>query len=84
MLSGAARRGSEPPSSDFMATCSPSTLATSRPPEPNAPRVDPRELPVVKEALVSIDKGGYAEALARVAFLMAHRDAFPLTRLQLA
>ncbi len=53
--------------------------------EPNAPRVDPRELPVVKEALVSIDKGGYAEALARVAFLMAHRDEpLPLTRLQLA
>ena len=53
--------------------------------EPNAPRVDPRELPVVKEALASIDRGGYAEALARVAYLMAHRDEpLPLTRLQLA
>ena len=53
--------------------------------EPNAPRVDPRELPFVKEALASIDKGGYAEALARVAFLMAHRDEpLPLSRLQLA
>ena len=40
---------------------------------------------MVKEALASIDKGGYAEALARVAFLMAHRDEpLPLTRLQLA
>ncbi len=53
--------------------------------EPSAPRADPRELPVVKEALASIDKGGYAEALARVAFLMAHRDEpLPLSRLQLA
>ena len=46
---------------------------------------DPRELPFVKEALASIDKGGYAEALARVAFLMAHEDEpLPLSRLQLA
>ena len=45
----------------------------------------PRELPVVKEALASIDKGGYPEALARVAFLMAHRDEpLPLSRLHLA
>ena len=50
-----------------------------------APAVDPRELPFVKEALASIDKGGYAEALARVAFLMAHRDGpLPLSRVQLA
>ena len=46
---------------------------------------DPRELPFVKEALASIDKGGYPEALARVAFLMAHEDEpLPLSRLQLA
>ena len=46
---------------------------------------DPRELSFVKEALASIDKGGYAEALARVAFLMAHQDEpLPLSRLQLA
>ena len=46
---------------------------------------DPRELSFVKEALASIDKGGYAEALARVAFLLAHRDEpLPLSRLQLA
>ena len=46
---------------------------------------DPRELSFVKEALASIKKGGYAEALARVAFLMAHKDEpLPLFRLQLA
>ncbi|HUH94544.1 MAG TPA: DUF3141 domain-containing protein [Casimicrobiaceae bacterium] len=53
--------------------------------ETAAPRVDPRELPFVRDALASIDKGGYAEALARVAFLMAHKDEpLPLSRLQLA
>ena len=50
-----------------------------------APRVDPRELPFVKKALASIDKGGYAEAVARVAFLLARKDEpLPLSRLQLA
>ena len=49
------------------------------------PPADPRELPVVKQALAAIDKGGYAEALARVGFLMAHQDEpLPLSRLQLA
>ena len=53
--------------------------------ETAAPPVDPRELPFVRDALASIDKGGYAEALARVAFLMAHKDEpLPLSRLQLA
>jgi pimeloyl-ACP methyl ester carboxylesterase len=53
--------------------------------EVDAPRVDPRELPFVKKALASIDKGGYAEAVARVAFLLAHKDEpLPLSRLQLA
>lgn len=47
--------------------------------------VDPRELPFVKQALASIDRGGYAEAVARVAFLLAHKDEpLPLSRLQLA
>ena len=47
--------------------------------------MDVRELPFVKEALASIDKGGYPEALARVGFLMAHRDEpLPLARVQLA
>jgi pimeloyl-ACP methyl ester carboxylesterase len=53
--------------------------------ETQAPPVLPRELSFVKEALAAIDKGGYAEALARVAFLMAHEDKpLPLSRLQLA
>jgi hypothetical protein len=47
--------------------------------------VDPRELPFVKEALAAVDRGGYPEALARVAFLMAHEDKpLPLARVQLA
>ena len=53
--------------------------------EAKALPTDPRELSFVKEALTSIGKGGYAEALARVAFLMAHKDEpLPLSRLQLA
>jgi hypothetical protein len=47
--------------------------------------VDPRVLPFVKDALAAIDRGGYPEALARVAFLMAHEDKpLPLARVQLA
>ena len=60
-------------------------LGGERDPDTVAPAVDPRELPFVKEALASIDKGGYPEALARVGFLMAHRDEpLPLARVQLA
>ncbi len=45
---------------------------------------DPRELPFVKEALASIEAGGYAEAVARVAFLLARKgEPLPLSRLQL-
>jgi pimeloyl-ACP methyl ester carboxylesterase len=45
---------------------------------------DPRELPFVKEALASIDEGGYAEAVARVAFLLARKgEPLPLSQLQL-
>jgi pimeloyl-ACP methyl ester carboxylesterase len=49
------------------------------------PRItDPRELPFVKEALASIDEGGYEEACARVAFLLARKgEPLPLSRLQL-
>jgi hypothetical protein len=43
---------------------------------------EPRELPFVKEALASIDKGGFPEALARVGSLLARRGApLPLARL---
>ena len=44
----------------------------------------PLELPFVKEALASIEKGGFAEALARVGSLLARRGApLPLARLAL-
>ena len=50
-----------------------------------APAGDRRELPVVKRALDSVATGGYAEAVARVAILMAHDDGpLPLSRLNLA
>ena len=43
---------------------------------------EPRELPFVKEALASIEKGGFPEALARVGSLLARRGApLPLARL---
>jgi pimeloyl-ACP methyl ester carboxylesterase len=46
-----------------------------------APAVaDARELPFVQEALAAIDKGGYAEACARMAALLArHGEALPLS-----
>ncbi len=45
---------------------------------------EPRDLPVVKEALESIEEGGYAEAVARVGALLARRGApLPLARLAL-
>jgi pimeloyl-ACP methyl ester carboxylesterase len=47
-----------------------------------APASDPRELPIVKEALASIDKGGYPEAFARVGFLVTRRGDVPLSRLE--
>ena len=55
---------------------------TGREPAEIAP--DARELPFVKEALASIEEGGYAEALARMGALLG-RDAetIPLGRLEL-
>lgn len=45
---------------------------------------DPRELPVVKEALAAIERGGYAEAVARIGSLLAADDQFlPLATLEL-
>jgi len=45
---------------------------------------DPRELPFVREALASIDEGGYPEALARVGALLARRGhPIPLSRMDL-
>ncbi|MBN3832014.1 DUF3141 domain-containing protein [Burkholderia sp. Ac-20344] len=43
---------------------------------------DPRDLPFVKEALASVDRGGYTEAVARAAFLLERSgEPFPLARL---
>jgi pimeloyl-ACP methyl ester carboxylesterase len=47
-----------------------------------APVADPRELPVVREALAAIDEGGYPEAFARVGFLVTRRGDVPLARLE--
>ena len=45
---------------------------------------DPRDLPFVREALESIDKGGYAEAVSRVGYLLVRKgEPLPLARLQL-
>jgi len=45
---------------------------------------DPRALPFVADALASIEQGGYAEAVARVAALLARRgEPVPLSRVQL-
>ncbi len=45
---------------------------------------DPRDAPVVRDALASIEHGGYVEALARVAFLLMRKgEPLPLSRLEL-
>jgi pimeloyl-ACP methyl ester carboxylesterase len=45
---------------------------------------DPRELPVVKEALAAISEGGYAEAVTRVVHLLGRKgEPLPLARLEL-
>jgi len=47
-------------------------------------KTDSRELPFVKEALAQIEKGGYAEALARIGALTGQfAGAIPLDRLQM-
>jgi hypothetical protein len=48
-------------------------------------KVDPRELPYVKEALSAIDQGGYPEAVARIGALVGqYAGAIPLDRLEMA
>jgi pimeloyl-ACP methyl ester carboxylesterase len=59
-----------------------SLYIADREPALAAQPTDPRELPIVKEALASIDKGGYPEAFARVGFLVARRGDVPLSRLE--
>ncbi len=47
-------------------------------------KVNPRELPYVKEALAAIDKGGYPEAMARIGALVGQfAGPIPLYRLEL-
>mgnify|MGYP000737147026 CR=1 FL=1 len=49
-----------------------------------AAATDPRSLSVVRDALSAIDRGGYAEAVARAAYMLERRDGpLPLWRLQL-
>jgi len=59
-----------------------SLYIADREPVPAPQPADPRELPVVKAVLASIDKGGYPEAFARVGFLVTRRGDVPLSRLQ--
>jgi pimeloyl-ACP methyl ester carboxylesterase len=52
-------------------------------PKTAAPAQDPREMPVVKQALAAIEQGGYAEAISRVGYLLARKGKpLPLARLQ--
>ncbi len=54
--------------------------AANGPAEP----LPPREQPVVREALAAIEQGGYADALARAACLLARRgEPLPLARVEL-
>ena len=59
-----------------------SLYIADREPALAAQPADPRELPIVKEALATIDKGGYPEAFARVGFLVTRRGDIPLSRLE--
>jgi pimeloyl-ACP methyl ester carboxylesterase len=48
------------------------------------PVVEPRELPVVQEALSRLSVGGFAEAAARIAFLLQRNgEPMPLSRLEI-
>ncbi len=42
---------------------------------------DPRAMPFVRDALASIKEGGYAEAFARVSYLLTPKGDVPLSRL---
>jgi hypothetical protein len=59
-----------------------SLYIADRDPESAAPATDPRELPIVKQALGSIDMGGYPEAFARIGALVARHGDVPLARLE--
>jgi hypothetical protein len=59
-----------------------SLYIADREPARAAQSTDPHELPIVQQALASIDKGGYPEAFARVGFLVTRRGDVPLSRLE--
>jgi hypothetical protein len=47
------------------------------------PALDPRSLPAVREALAAIEDGGYAEAVARIGYLLWHKgDSFELWEIE--
>ena len=51
---------------------------------PLAQALDARDSPVVRQALAAVDEGGYAEALARAACLLARKgEPLPLARVEL-
>ena len=59
-------------------------LADKRETEAREPIVDSRDLPVVTEALASMEEGGYPEAITRVAALLARRgEPVPLEKVAL-
>jgi tellurite resistance protein len=61
-----------------------SGLAPKAAAELTASKVDPRELPIVQQALESIGKGGYAEALALIGALIGRgAGRIPIARLEL-
>lgn len=60
------------------------TPAAEEVPAREALAADARDTPVVRDALASIEHGGYVEALARVAFLLMRKgEPLPLSRLEL-
>jgi hypothetical protein len=62
------------------------SMRTASGTSPQAPRTRaPVDSALIEDVLARIGQGGYAEALARVAFLMAHDDEpLPLSRVRLA
>lgn len=55
-----------------------------KPSQDEAPAQQPRDLPVVREALAAMEKGGYEEALARVSVLLSNRgQPIPLAQVEL-
>ena len=70
--------------STYANMASPGGVAMEEAQEGAPAAADPRDASVVREALASIEHGGYVEALARVAFLLMRKgEPLPLSRLEL-